>query len=180
MPLQLTDLLPVDKWIELSNEINEKFGLQAVTFDKDANGLHKPPVWANELCPLIKGDKEGGAFICAQSHIAMANKAKAERTPVVDDCNAGFVKVVVPIFVGDEFLGVTGGCGLITEDGEVDTFFVAKTLQMKEEEVKDIPGGVKAISPLKLEEFVNYIQLRVKEIIQDFERNGLTPMGCTG
>ncbi len=169
MPLQLTDILPVDKWIEFSKEINEKFGLQAVTFDKDANALHKPPVWANILCPLIKGDKEGGAFICAQSHLAMANKAKAERKPVVEDCNAGFVKVVVPVFVGDEFLGVTGGCGLVSEDGEVDAFFVAKTLHRNEEEVRDLLSRIKTISSPKLEELVNYIQLRVKEIVQDFE-----------
>ncbi|HIC91502.1 MAG TPA: hypothetical protein EYP21_05490 [Syntrophaceae bacterium] len=170
MSLQLMDLLPVDEWIELSKEINKNFGLQAVTFDKDANALHKPPVWANVLCPLIKGDKEGGAFICAQSHIVMANKAKVERKPVVEDCNAGFVKVVVPVFVGDDFLGVTGGCGLVREDGEVDTFFVAKTLHKNEEEVRDLLSRVKTISPQKLEEFVSYIQLRVKEIVQDFER----------
>lgn len=172
MPLQLTDLLPVDKWIELSKEITEKFGLQAVTFDKDANALHKPPVWVNKLCPLIKGDKEGGAFICAQSHLAMANKAKAERKPVVEECNAGFVKVVVPIFVDDEFLGVTGGCGLASDDGEVDAFFVAKTLHRNEEEVSDLLSGMKTVSPLKLQELVDYIQLRVKQIVQDFGRKG--------
>jgi ligand-binding sensor protein len=53
-----------------------------------------------------------------------AGMARQSKTPVIGECDVGFLKLVVPVFVNDEFLGSIGACGLLLEDSEVDTFIV--------------------------------------------------------
>ena len=149
--MTLLEILPVEKWIELEMGINKRSNLNASVFDADGIRITDFKKWANRLCPVVKADKKGQSYICAVAHQNAANQAKKTRNPAIVECDAGLVKVVVPIIVENEFLGVAGGCGLLLKDSEVDTFLVNKTTDLDAGEIEDLSNDIATISNRKIE-----------------------------
>ena len=83
----------------------------------------------------------------------MANQARRTKAPVIEECDAGLVKIVVPIFSGDEFLGAAGGCGLLLDDGKVDSFAVNKITDIDETRIEKLSNGIPAIT-IQTAEFI--------------------------
>lgn len=100
--------------------------------------------------PGDKSTDKGQSFICATAHMNMANQARRTLQPVVAECDAGLVKIVVPIFVGAEFVGTAGGCGVLLDGGEVDAFAVHKIAGMDEEQVTAVSEGVPVFNKEKV------------------------------
>jgi ligand-binding sensor protein len=123
--------------------------------------------WSNELCPKIKGDQRGLSQICALANQTMAAKARETRLPVIDECDIGLAKVVVPIYADGEFLGTMGGCGRLFEDGEIETFLVSKTIDCPEEEVENLAESVGRISRSDTQGLADYLLGRVHEIVRE-------------
>jgi ligand-binding sensor protein len=155
--MKLTDVLPLETWKELEDEIFNRSGLQASVFDVDGIRITDTKRFANRLCPVIKADDRGQSYICAVAHMNMANEARDIRKPVIGECDAGLSKLVVPIFVGDEFLGAAGGCGLLLDDGEVDSFMLNKTLDLPEEKTEELAEGIVSLSTAQMEELADFI-----------------------
>jgi len=68
------------------------------------------------------------------------------RKPVMGECDAGMVKIVVPVFVNDEYLGVVGGCGLLEEGSELDEFAIHKITCLDPEKIKQLCSDIPTIS----------------------------------
>ena len=58
---------------------------------------------ALRVCEYIKANDKGQSFICAVAHMNIAREAMETRTTVIEECDAGLVKLVNPVFVGDDF-----------------------------------------------------------------------------
>ena len=155
--MELTDLLPLDAWKELEEELHRRSGLQASVFDVKGVRITDTKRWANRLCPAIKADDRGQSYICAVAHMNMAAEAAGSGQPVIGECDAGLSKLVVPIFVGDEFLGAAGGCGLLLDDGEVDSFMLNKTLDLPEEKTEALAEGIVSLTTAQMEELADFI-----------------------
>lgn len=169
MKMKLTDILPLEKWAELEEEINKRSGLNAAVSDVDGVRITELKKWPNRLCPVIKANEKGQTFICSAAHQNIAAQAMQTKKPVIEECDAGLVKLVVPIFVGDEYLGVAGGCGLILDDGEVESFLISKTTGINEDEIESLSDDISKITTDKAESLVAYIQKEIDRIISDFE-----------
>ena len=169
--MKLTDIAPLDQWLELEQKINERSGLNASVFDVDGVRITNFKKWANKLCPVIKADKKGQDYICAVAHQNIAAEAEHSRKPVIAECDAGLMKMVVPIFVNDEFLGVAGGCGYVLGDGEVDTFMVNKTIGLAEEKLKTLSDDVPVMTPEQAQSHAAFIQNEVDQILNVYENN---------
>jgi len=167
--MKLTDIAPLEKWLELEQKINERSGLNASVFNVDGVRITDFKRWANKLCPVIKADKKGQDYICAVAHQNIAAQAERTRKPVIAECDAGLMKMAVPIFVNEEFLGVAGGCGYILGDGEVDTFMVNKTIGLAEEKLKDLSDDVAVMTPEQAQSHATFIQNEVDQILNAFE-----------
>jgi ligand-binding sensor protein len=167
MVLSLTDLAPLEIWIELGREIHDAHGFHAVAFDRNNDPIHSVFAWANPLCRRIKEHKEGSKYICAVSQQNMAVEARQTGGPVVEECNGGFLKVCVPVFFKEEFVGTAGGCGLLPADGEVDSFLIAKTLGITEEEVEAMAGDAKRATAEEAGNMAARIEARLKEILSE-------------
>ena len=111
----LTDLAPLEAWAQIEKESFKKFNLQSSVFNTDGIRITDIKNWANKICPEIKSTDKGQSFICATAHMNLANQARQTKKPVIEECDAGLVKIVIPIFIDDEFLGAAGGCGLLLE-----------------------------------------------------------------
>ena len=162
--MKLTDILPLEKWVELEKEINRRSGLNASVFDINGIRISDFQKWPNRLCPVIKANDKGQSYICAVAHMNLAAQAKQTGKAVKEECDAGLVKVVFPIFVSGEFLGVVGGCGLLLDEAEIDTFFINKTTDIEEKKLDDLSSDIGKIPSQQLDETANFLKEEVDKI----------------
>ena len=163
--MELTDLCPLETWENLEKELFEKFNFQGSVFTPDGVRITDVKNFNNPLCPAIKATEKGQTYICSAAHMNMTAMAKNLGKPVVEECDAGLTKLVVPIFFENEFLGVAGGCGLLTEGNDVDTFAVTKIAEMDETLVTDLAGSVPQISGDLIVTVSTFIQDRLTQIL---------------
>ena len=175
--MTLLDILPVEKWIELEIEINRRSNLNASVFDANGIRITDFKKWANRLCPVVKANEKGQSYICAVAHQNAANQAQKTRDAAIIECDAGLVKVVVPIFVEDEFLGVAGGCGLLLQDSEVDTFLVNKTTDIDLEKIGNLSNDIAIISMEQLKSVIRYIEKELEWIKYNYHNQRLFSAG---
>ena len=164
--MKLTDIAPLEEWARIENESFEKFGMQSSVFNVDGVRITDTKNWSNRICPAIKATDKGQTFICATAHMNMANEARQTRKPVIEECDAGLLKIVVPIFVGDEFIGAAGGCGLLLDDGEVDSFAVNKIVEMEENNVVELSTDVPVITRETAEAISKFFIGKISDLVE--------------
>ena len=163
--MKLTDIQPIEKWVELEKEIVERFAVDSNVFGVDGVRITEFKAWANKLCPAIKATDKGQSFICAVAHMNIATQAKQTRQAVIEECDAGLVKIVVPIFVDEEFIGAVGACGVLLKDGEVDTFLINKITEIEEEKAEQLAEGIGTMANEKAEALAQFVQGRIDDIL---------------
>jgi ligand-binding sensor protein len=94
-------------------------------------------------------------------------QAKKTRQPIIAECDAGLVKIAVPVFKGDEFLGTAGGCGLLPEGGEVESFLIEKTAGLTEAEIADLSKDMGTMTQAQAEEMAAFIEAKVAEFMNN-------------
>ena len=162
--MELVDVLPVEAWKELAEDIHKRFGINGGVNDNESFLVAASSQCANEICPKVREGEESRA-ICVAVQQYLAKLAREKKEPAVAECDVGLIKFVVPIFYKDEFLGTAGGCGILAEDGEIDTFYVAKVLDLGEEKVEKWIGGVRTFSQAELERVIAYVKKRLEKIL---------------
>ena len=163
--MELTDLLSLEKWVEFEKDVYERSGLDVNVFNTKGIRITDNKQWVNRFCPAVKADDRGQSFICAVAHMNVAEMAKNAKEPVIEECDAGLLKLVVPIFVDDVYIGAFGACGMILDDGEVDSFMVNKTIGMDEAEIESLSHDIKQISSESAGDLAAYIQGRIEAIV---------------
>jgi len=167
--MELTDLLPLEKWKELEKEITCRSGLDANIFNTNGIRITDYKHWANRLCPAIKATDKGQSYICAVAHMNLSAQAKQTQKSLVEECDAGLAKIIVPIFKKDEFLGTVGACGFLLDGGEVDSFLVNMTTGIDEEDIERLSADIETISTEKTRTVVSYIEEEISKIIIKFD-----------
>ena len=167
--MELADLLSLEQWVELEKDVYERSGLDASVFNTKGIRITDYKQWVNRLCPKVKADDRGQSFICAVAHMNIAEMSKNGKEPVIEECDAGLLKLVVPIFVDDVFIGTFGACGIILDDGEVDAFMVNKTIGMDEAEIESLSHDIKHISSESANDLAVYIQGRIEAIVAKYK-----------
>ncbi|MCJ7542005.1 MAG: PocR ligand-binding domain-containing protein [Desulfobacterales bacterium] len=168
--MELTDLLPLENWKELEKEITRRSGLDANIFNIDGIRITDYKNWANRLCPAIKATDKGQSYICAVAHMNLSIQAKQTQKSLVEECDAGLVKIIVPIFMKDEFFGAVSACGFLLDDGEVDSFLVNMTTGIDEEDIERLASDIGTISTERAGTIVSYIEEEISKIISKFEK----------
>jgi ligand-binding sensor protein len=165
--VELTDLLPLEKWTQIENEIHRHSGLESNVFNTDGIRITDNKVWVNRLCPAIKATDKGQSFICAVAHMNLANQAKDEKRPVIEACDAGLMKIVVPIFLDGTYIGAVGACGLLPADGEVDSFLVNKMTDIDEAEIEALCENLAVIEKNSAEEVAQFIWEKIEAVVSE-------------
>ena len=163
--MKLTDLAPLEKWIAFEKDIYKKSGLDVNVFDTKGYRISEFKTWANRLCPEIKATDKGQSFICAPAHMNIATLAMRSKKPVIEECDAGMLKLVVPIMLNDEYVGAVGACGFLLDEGEVDSFLVNKMTDINEDRVERLAEGIDSITTEKAELLAQYIEDQIAEIV---------------
>ena len=169
--MELTDLAPMHIWIALEKDIHKATGLDVNVFNPAGYRISQIKNWANRLCPEIKATDKGQSFICAPAHMNIAAQAMRTRQPAIEECDAGLVKLVVPIIANNDFVGAVGACGFLLEDGEVDDFLINKMTDIEEDRVNRLSEGIPTITAEKTASLGDTISQRVKRIVVEYKNN---------
>jgi ligand-binding sensor protein len=164
--MKLTDIAPLERWKELEMDIHRRSGLNASVFNPEGFRISDYKAWANRLCPEIKATDKGQSFICAPAHMNIAAQARNNRRTVIEECDAGLIKLVVPIFFDGAFLGAVSACGVLLDDGEVDGFLVNKMTDIEQSTVERLSEGIPSITTEAAEALGRYIEEQVDRIIE--------------
>ncbi len=168
--MELTDLLSIDAWMDFEKKIHTETGLDCNIFNPDGYRITEFKEWVNRLCPVIKDNDKGQSYICAIAHMNLATQAKQQKNTVIEECDAGLVKLVVPVFYDDYFLGAFGACGLVMDDGIADTFMINKTIGLDEEEIEKLSDDIQSISSADLKTIGGNIEKKINRIILQAKR----------
>ena len=166
--MQLTDLMPLDDWMVFEKEIHNRFDLDSNVFNTDGVRITSHKAWVNKLCPAIKATDKGQSFICAVAHMNLATMASNTKKPIIEECDAGIAKIVVPIFVKETFLGAVGACGKCLPDGEVDAFLVNKIAEIDDDTIEALSKDVETITSERIHELIQFVEHRIEEIVANY------------
>jgi ligand-binding sensor protein len=97
----------------------------------------------------------------------LANQAKDEKRPVIEECDAGLMKIVVPIFVDGNYIGAVGACGLLPAGGEVDSFLVNKMTDIDEADIEALCEDLAVIEKNSAEEVAQFIWEKIEAIVAE-------------
>ncbi len=163
----LTEIAPLEKWKDLEDKIQQQCDLEVTVFDTDGIRITDNKKWANRLCPAIKAIDNGQTHICAVANQNLAAMAVKSKKSIVEECDAGLVKVVLPLFSNQEYVGVVAGCGMLLEDGEVDEELIERTTGISESETAELSTDIKTITE---EEAQNILSLIADELRENFKK----------
>jgi len=167
--MELTDIAPLETWRELEKRINERSGMNASIFNAEGVRITDFVRWANRLCPVIKGNEKGQSYICSVAHQNIAALSAKSCRPVIEACDAGMLKLVVPIFVNGNFLGVAGGCGCLEQKEDIDTFMINKTTGINAEKIARLSEGIPVMTRDEAASHACYIVNEVDRLIKAHE-----------
>jgi ligand-binding sensor protein len=159
-----TDLQPVEVWETLELELHERSAMTAVVFDANNERVTATETWANRLCPLIKGNPDSASQVCAIAQQSMLAAALHTGAPIVDECDAGMVKIVVPIVVGNEVAGSVSVCGRVEGGGELERDYVAEATDADPGEIDRLASTVRTLSREEADDLARWMQGRVAEL----------------
>ncbi|MGD8369238.1 MAG: PocR ligand-binding domain-containing protein [Desulfobacterales bacterium] len=161
--MELTDIGSVEQWSRFEVELFERYAMNCTVYNTAGVGITGQPRWCNRLCPVIKGNPDALAAICAPGNQNFMARARQTHSPVIGECDAGLVKIAVPVFANGDFLGTAGGCGRLPEGGEVETFLIEKTTGLDEAAVRELCAGLVPISAEESRAMAEFIERRIEQ-----------------
>jgi ligand-binding sensor protein len=168
--MELTDIFSKNDWVRFEKELFDRFNVNCTVYDISGTGATGKPNWCNRLCPEVKAHRDSLAAVCATANQHFTMQAKQTGKPVIGECDAGLLKIAVPIFVDGEFMGTVGGCGLLPAGGEVETFLLAKTMGLREEQIDDLCDGLGTMTQDQAEEMATFIEQRLAQYVTDYHQ----------
>jgi len=156
--MELTDIASKEQWEEFEKVIHNRSGMNSCVYNNQGNRITSYMEFANEICPAVKSYPEGIAAICAMVNQHFGATLAKTKQPLIDECDAGFVKFAVPILYKGEFLGTVGGCGHLLPDGEIETFFIEKTIGKDDLELDKKISTVTKVTDKEVNELIEFVQ----------------------
>ncbi|MBF0480849.1 MAG: PocR ligand-binding domain-containing protein [Desulfovibrionaceae bacterium] len=166
--MEMTDICPATAWAALEEDIHRRFGLNARIYDSKGFSFTGHVTWGNRLCPAVKASPQAVSAICSLAQTAMAAQARDSRAAVIDQCDAGLYKICVPVFAGDDFVGVAGGCGALPQDGEIESFLLEKSAGLSEDQTAELSLDVPVMDEAAAAEAAKYIEERVAALLDAY------------
>lgn len=159
--MNIISIMEESQWRELLSELFQRVGLAMSLTDPGGKILLHEGA-RNELCVLIREKPDTLSGICSQTNIAMLGQAKSTKAAVVDYCEAGLIRVAVPIYIDGELLGQVTGCGLMEDPDVVDAFFLSKELGIEEKQAMDLSADISKNPESSMEALKNSIDSSVE------------------
>ncbi len=145
------DIRSEGEWQAILDEVSRRLGMPAALLDEN-NVILQHSGTRNPLCRRIRDQKESKSMICGQSQQYMAERAWSGRRPVIEACEAGLAKVVLPVFQDGQRVGTVTACGSSCGGEEIETFLIQKATGLDEESLSKLAAEVSEVDPDVLRE----------------------------
>ncbi|MDM8537570.1 PocR ligand-binding domain-containing protein [Desulfobacterales bacterium HSG17] len=149
--LSVYDLNSRETWQEMLDKMQSALGMPTGLLDLD-NIILQSSGERNELCREIRNRNEAKPIICGQSQKFMAEMARTQKSVVVEVCEAGMAKLVVPVFRGQNYLGSITACGAVLPETEIETYLVEKTTGIGEDAIAEMADQVLTVQKEQLQQ----------------------------
>jgi len=156
--MKMLSLLTKEQWTDFERSLHDDWGVNACAYDAEGATFTGFKNVINPLCKEIKSHPEGIQAICSVAHQNMANQARKSGKTIMEACDAGLFKICTPVIVGDEFVGIVGGCGRLLEGEEVETFLVHKATGVALERIEELAKEVPPITSEKAQEMADFLE----------------------
>ena len=147
------DLETEERWKEIIGRFAGKVAMTSCLTD-DA-GAHPNFCYPDRypLCAAIRENPDAATFICGRVNVAMLAVVTKTLRPGIEICDAGMLRLAVPIVRDGVLVGQVVACGLASddEDVEIDTFGVSLQLDLPEEDVMKLTRSTPVGSEAELE-----------------------------
>ncbi len=137
-------LLPQESWAQLLRELSQELGMVATLVDSRGNILVHVGDYT-DVCIRVRNRPESLTFVCGQTSQALMKQAEKIRQPVVDLCQIGLCKMIIPLYQGDVILGAVAACSRALAGEDLDAFMVAQELGISEKEAEELLGSAPRI-----------------------------------
>ena len=154
----MTDLLTKEQWTDLEKTLHNDWGVNACAYNDKGMTFTGFKNFVNPLCAEIKSHPEGIQAICSVAHQHMAQQAQTTGKTIIEQCDAGMLKICTPIFVNGEFVGIVGGCGRVPDTSEVETFTVHKAIGVPLEALEELVQGVPSITMQRARDMGEFLE----------------------
>jgi ligand-binding sensor protein len=127
------ELKTKDEWQRILEAISKETGMSVALSDDQGKIL----IDVGERFPLcleVRQNPESLTFICSQSNTSMLAMVKKSLRPMVEECEAGLLRMVVPVVHEGALIGQITACGVRGDD--VDAFLISKQVGIEEETVE--------------------------------------------
>ncbi len=161
--MSVYDIKSEEEWQKILDDLCKESEMPAALVDKKSVVLQVSGE-RNPLCLKIRSNNESLAFICGQTQQFMVKKAKSTQEPVIDPCEAGMLKFLIPLFFDSEFVGSITVCGSCVPGEEIETFAIAQSTKMNEDEIRPL---VKQVCEVDQEKVTGVAQRLFHEIQKD-------------
>jgi ligand-binding sensor protein len=141
------DLKTEDQWDEILSRFARQIGMTACLTD-ETGSVPRCQGDRFPLCAAVRESQAATTFICSQTNTAMLAVVTKTLEPEIDLCEAGLIRLVVPLVRDGRLVGQVFACGLAPRDEELDPFLVARQLGISEERVLELAQS----TPLASEE----------------------------
>jgi ligand-binding sensor protein len=140
----LLDILPQEKWEGILRELSQEVGMPATLVDAKGNILVHVGDYT-DICIRVRKRPESLSFVCGQTSQSLMKQAEKTGRPVVELCQIGLCKLIVPLFKEGKFLGALAACSRALSGEELDPFMVAQELGISEEEASKLLSSTPTI-----------------------------------
>jgi len=145
------DLNSRETWQELLDETQSAVSMPAALLDPD-NIILQSSGERNELCREIRSRDKAKPVICGQSQQFMAKMARTQKSSVVEICEAGMAKLVVPVFHDQNYLGSITTCGSKLPEPEIETYLIEKATDIGEHTIAEMAEKVPIVQKEQLQQ----------------------------
>ena len=152
-----------EEWQQILDKLFEELELPVALMDRE-NTVLQTSGERNPLCATIREHKGSLSFICGQTQQFLSEQARRTKKPVVDMCEAGLIKLVVPFFLNGICAGNVTACGAVCLEEEIETYLISESTNASEE---DIEALCKEVSEIEREKVAQAALRLFQEIEKD-------------
>jgi ligand-binding sensor protein len=131
------DLKTKEEWEAILDRCAKEANMTACLMDRDGKLLFCR-MDRFPLCKAIRENQGALTSICMKTNTTMLSAVSKTLRPEIDICEAGLLRLVVPILNGRELVGQIAACGLASKEEEIEEFLVSKELGVTEEQVAEM------------------------------------------
>ena len=148
-----------EAWQIILDEVEHELGMFSAVLDAE-NQILQTSGERNDLCRDIVSNESAKPVICGQSQQYMAKMARTGKKPVVEVCEGGLSKLVVPISSQD-YVGAFTSCGAIFPGDEIEIFLIDKNTNMGMDTIEQKGKTVPVVKKERLQQVAEDILRRL-------------------